>query len=592
MKERVSAAPELRKALLLGVLPRSKVRLLVGVATKETDIGDAQADTKAEIAKAQEMGDDSKQLELFATTFQKEVDQAENQVESVKVNETKTSQKKPAKKGADEMQDAIKKLLEHGPPLQFNLFIETDAKEGGMLRAREPRIPEIEGGVGSHNSRSSITKQAINAATEKYKYSKRGLERISNYYENDHMPEKSLGKLVKAYVAGELASAKGAVATVKRWGKKSKPKTKPAKKVLLGDIDVIQVGENAGGLPAMTVYRPSHRQKTQGDAKDRDHGSVIENAKGGKTFDAKVSRLRDGIRKQLDKEVEETKKIYDADKGASPEVRGNVNAGIKQLYTENRHLYGISKKAKPPQVEEKATGDGSDLPITGKEELGIPDFLKMEGAKVPHTSRPTGYGKYLEYDHVIDGNLALKAKALKPSDPGLKDAIVTKAAARLPEGADKAAKKDLGSRVAEVLATPVFGKSPVASYDYGAAGTIALYRPIHRQITPDLNADAEKGILNKVNTGAATDALAEFAATGDAGKKEEGLSAIRTGVRSRFDEVLLNHIGAITREYDTEQGEVQQVNAATDSSQQMAMITARVKNSLKALNSASIGLLK
>lgn len=560
------------------------------VASNPEGADKVQADVAEQAKQAQGLGDDSPQLELFKNAFRTDVDKAQKRAKATKPDDTVKSQQQPAKEAAQATEQAAKNLDQPGEQLQFDLFIEVNAKEGGILRAREPRIPELEGKVDTHYQRGQETAKLIGERVK----GKRALERISTYYENDHMPEKSLGKLVKGYLDSELTKdpAKDEDASIKRSGTKSEPSKGEAKKVLLGDIDRMKVGEKAGSLPAMTVYRPSHRQKTASDAAGRDHGKVIANAKKGATLDAKIAQLRQGISASLDEEIATTKALYENDKDATAAIRKQVSAGFKDLYGENQRLFGISAEAKAPVVDEAGagTGLGSDLPITGDEKRGIPSFLKLEGAKTAHKAKPRGVGAYLEYDHVIDANLAEKARDLTLGDPVIKEKVEPRMTAKLAAGDDEAA-ATARQRLEGLERVKVFDGAEVASYDAAGAGTIALYRPIHRQITPPLNSDAKRGILTKVDLSRVGQALADHAVTGDATDLTRGVEAIKTGVRNRWNEALLKHIAAIEGEYDTEITEVGDLNAGKDASQPMNLIVARVKLSLSGLNEESVNLL-
>ena len=196
------------------------------------------------------------------------LDEAEASLGKVKPDQQKTSTKKPGDKATADTADAGAKLSKLGPCIADNPFLEDQPQDGAIIRAREPRIPEIEGDADLYAARGKITSQAISSTADKAGLSPRGAQRLSNYYENDHVPEKSLAFLVQTYVQGQL---KDEIAEGQRDGA-------PIPEPHLGDIDSRAVGKDGEHLPAITIYRPSHRQKTAADAKRRNHAKVIAGA--------------------------------------------------------------------------------------------------------------------------------------------------------------------------------------------------------------------------------------------------------------------------------------------------------------------------
>ena len=280
-----------------------------------------QAEMKAETQKAAGLGDDSKGVDAFEQAFKVEVDEAQTALSKVKPEQQKTSTKRAADKATAETSDAADKLAKLGPSIADNPFYEDEPKDGAIIRAREPRIPEIEGEVGSYTERGNATSQTIASVGDKAGLGEKGRQRLSNYYENDHIPEKSLGFLVQDYVRGKLTDA---IAEGQRDGKK-------IPEPYLGDIDSRPLGKKGEQLPVITIYRPIHRQKTAADAGRRDHAKVIASADAESLPIDKIAKLRAGISAEMQAELETIAKQYSDDPAATKAIRGKIRKGMHAM---------------------------------------------------------------------------------------------------------------------------------------------------------------------------------------------------------------------------------------------------------------------
>src|SRR6185503_21368243 len=123
---------------------------------------------------------------------------------------------------------------------------------------------------------------------------------------------------------------------------------KPIPAPLLGEIDTVAISEDGSQLPAITVYRPIHRQKTA--KTKRDHKAIIQAAKAKRTPLAKIAALRAGVQKEMDAELTQVTEYYNSDKAATNEIRGSLRAGFNDLGTMNKALFGF-EPGKAPEVK-------------------------------------------------------------------------------------------------------------------------------------------------------------------------------------------------------------------------------------------------
>ncbi|MCB1800561.1 MAG: DUF4157 domain-containing protein, partial [Gammaproteobacteria bacterium] len=198
-----------------------------------------QEEMNSEAQKAAGYGDDSKCVNAFEEAFKTEIDEAQAAMAKVDGSQQKASSKRPADKATQETGDAASKLSKLGPCIADNPFLEDEPEDGAIIRAREPRIAGIEGDADLYANRGEVTRKTLAETGEKAGLGEKGIQRLSNYYENDHIPEKSLGFLVQSYVQGKL---KDAIAEGQRDGD-------PVPEPYLGDIDTRAVGKEGQQLP-------------------------------------------------------------------------------------------------------------------------------------------------------------------------------------------------------------------------------------------------------------------------------------------------------------------------------------------------------
>ncbi|MDI5920401.1 DUF4157 domain-containing protein [Halomonas sp. LR5S13] len=566
-----------------------------------------QAEMNSEGKKAADFGDDSTCMNAFEKAFMTEIDEAETALAKVKPEQQKTSTKRTGDKAIAEVKGAGAKLAKLGPCIADNPFLEDEPQDGAIIRAREPRLPEIEGDAGWYADRGKITSQSIDAVSQKAGLGPKGKQRLSNYYENDHIPEKSLGFEVQTYVQGKMNEE---IAEGQRDGK-------AIPDPLLGEIDTRATGKQGQQLPAITIYRPAHRQKTAKDAGRRNHGKIISDASAETAAAGKIARLRAGINAEMQAELENIAGLYSSDPAATKAIRGKIRKGIRALGDLNKTLYGF-EPGKAPTIKRGSDGaEGSDLPMGGDPASGLPDFAKLEGAQAIYKAKPKGVGNYLEYDHVVEATLAEKARDLTLSDPafsgGLEDAVLAGAKVRADTAAADAGSppepgtdpvkrarpktteqitKDAMARLSG-LSGPAFPGKGVAGYNRETAGTVALYRPVHREVTAQ-QSGIRGSILEGVDLTQAREKLVNWALSvpEDRAQREGAISDLQAGIRKRFTGEIEAHAGHIRDAYQIELKEFMAINRSRQAAAKMCAVNERVGASLRTLRQESLSLIE
>ena len=542
---------------------------------------EVQKQLAAEAERAKEYGDDAKCFDLFEEAFKIDIDEAEKEAAKIKFSQQKTSTKKPSQNANKELDDAAKKLAKLGPCITDNPFFDDKPQDGAIIRAREPRIPEIEGKAGPYKDRGQETAKRVQVVSESAKLGERGKQKLSNYYENDHIPEKSFAKTVQAYVQGDL---KQSITDGIRDG--SKPLPDPA----LGDIDTRSLGGKGENLPAITVYRPLHMQKSKKTA-DRKHDDAINRARQAKLPRDQIIALQAEIGAQIKKEQQTTAEAYASDKNASAMIKKNVKSGLKQLNSLNKTLYGFEPE-KPPAMK---ANKGKDTPGSDLDFNGDPNFAELEGQYVNGRPSNQKVGEYIEYDHVVEQSLANKARDLTFDQPEIKDGMgkvlqQKVAALSLPADEEGPRKQAANKKLTNMYRRAVFASKPIRKYKAEKAGTVALYRPVHREVT------AKHEIPALIPTGKWAPVQKKLAAyaldnKNDSTQLEAAKTDLQAGVRETFISSMTSHTTFIGNEYKTEMKEFSTLNKSKQAATQMAGVVSRVAGTLKRLQGESLALL-
>ncbi len=545
---------------------------------------EVQKQLEAEAERAREYGDDAKCFDLFEEAFKVDIDEAEKEAAKIKPGQQKTSTKKPSQKANKELDDAAKKLAKLGPCITDNPFFDDKPQDGAIIRAREPRIPEIEGKGGLYKDLGKETKKKIEEVSKSAYLGARGEKKLSSYYENDHIPEKSFAKTVQAYVQGDL---KKSIGDGIRDG--SEPLPDPA----LGEIDTRSLGDKGNNLPAITVYRPLHMQKSKKTA-DRKHGDAINSVRQVKLPRDQIAALQAEIGLQIENEQQITSNSYAADKNASAMIKKNVKSGLKELNSLNKALYGFEPKKlltiKAIKANKAKDTPGSDLDFNGD-----PNFADLEGQYANGRPSNQKVGEYIEYDHVVEQSLANKARDLTFDQPGIKggmNKVLQQKIAALSLPADEVGPRSgaADKKIAKVYRRAVFAGKPIRKYNAEKAGTVALYRPVHRQVTannkipPLIPADKWAPVQEKLATYAVDN-------KNDSTQVDAAKTDLQAGVRDTFIGSMTSHTTLIGNEYKTEMKEFSTLNKSKQAATQMAGVVSRVAGTVKRLQAESLALL-
>jgi hypothetical protein len=368
-------------------------------------------------------------------------------------------------------------------------------------------------------------------------------------------------------------------------------------------VDNRALGKQGERLPAITIYRPIHRQKTSDDSGGRDHGGLIASADSKATPEEKIGELRILIDREMSRELKNVADRYSKDEAATKAIRGNLRGGIGVLGDLNKALFGF-KPGSPPEVKPaKGGAEGSDLPLTGNGK-DLPNFAQLEGSYAVYKAKPKGVGNYLEYDHVVEASMAEKARDLDLSAPsftgGLADAIDTKAdevaGALHPKEGDNLpdAKRISATGKGRItrLKGPAFAGKGVAGYDRNKAGTIGLYRPVHREVTA-AHQEIKGDILAGLDLTAARKKLVEYAISdpkNDA-RREAAIDELHTGVRGKISIAIDTHVDLIKGEYRKELKDFMAINRSKPAAAKMGAVIERAGATLRTLRAESLAML-
>ena len=576
------------------LIPKKKGnKFTLNIASDKPQSADkTQTEFKTEEKKAEEFADDSKCVENVSKEMKESVDNAESKLENVKPEQQKTSTKKTGDAADKAVKEAGDKLGKSGPCIADNPTLEDEPEDGSFIRAIEPRIEKIEGEVDTYSKRGKETKKKVGEVATKAGFQARGTERLSNYYENDHIPENSMAKTVRDYIDGPL---KDAIDEGQRDGT-------ALPKPYLGGIDTVKMTKKGNHLPVMTVYRPLHRQKTAADSKGRNHDSIKNEAETKLTPVEKIATLRIGIQKQMQQEIDNTAANYSSDKNATEAIRAKIRSGITKLNSLNKALYGTEPGEKVTIPEGPSTGEGSPLPMTGAPENGIPNFFEIEGEiKTYNDGKGSGFGNYIEYDHIIESSVALAAKGLTLESPEIKEGLNSSIEQKAQEAGSENSESDeqrtpkrittTGKSRITKLKGNVFPTQEIKDYTEGTADTIALYRPVHKNVP-----DQKQGIgdiLKNIDLAQVRENLVDYAVTNpkDDSKKDQAIEKLRAGVNGYFVDKLNSHTGSVKSSYATEATEFKRINPSKKAASKMDKVLARVNTSLQTLREKSLSLI-
>jgi hypothetical protein len=145
-------------------------------------------------------------------------------------------------------------------------------------------------------------------------------------------------------------------------------------------------------------------------------------------------------------------------------------------------------------------------------------------------------------------------------------------------------------KLANVYRRAVFASKPIRKYKAEKAGTVALYRPVHRQVT---TAHKIPALMPAGKWAPAQEKLATYAVDkkNDSTQLEAAKTDLQAGVREKFISSMKSHTTCIGIEYKSEMKEFSTLNRSKQAATQMAGIVSRVSGTLKRLQGESLALL-
>jgi Domain of unknown function (DUF4157) len=514
-----------------------------------------------------EAGEAGKETEEKAKTLQPE-SQKDNQLKGFAALEA-------------ELKEAAAELQAAG--VDTANYPEIDTKQAQYLfRAKEPRFTEIEGGSDEYSALGKITSQTIKI-DGKEDPAKR---RYSDFYENDHIPEKQFPKAILESIS--LFKPGGTDGEeVDRDSEKAEapPAQKEASKPKIGQIGdtITKIAKDGAGLPALSIYRPVHILK-----KSTPPDELTATVKKATQAPDPVGAIKMALSKEIKLEADKIVEILRKDASASDAIRGGVDAGITKLIASNSALYALDKVDEPQKAAAPgATPDASlsKLPLGGSEERGIPNFLSQEGAYRPHGSFDSGFGKYMEYDHVIDAAWPLQTGQLGFGHPTLRALLDP----RLKAAGLDMTNKQVKGRIGNLGGKNIFLASQgMAAYTSKTGHAIALYRPVHRAVTRALAKGAKSPSDPSVPAAAVTDSfvepLIEYIKTGDLAALETARGKVQADLKKLLEEKTDSHIDLIADQYVHELRAVKTINKPpmeAKAQQAMVQISGTVRSGLQ-----------
>lgn len=148
------------------------------------------------------------------------------------------------------------------------------------------------------------------------------------------------------------------------------------------------------------------------------------------------------------------------------------------------------------------------------------------------------------------------------------------------------------SRLA-TLSGPAFPGKGINGYDRQTAGTVALYRPVHREVTAQ-QSRIRGSILDQVNLTGAREKLVTWALSEpeDATQKNGAIVDLQAGVRHRFVDEIVAHSGHIHDAYQIELKELMAINRSKQAAAKTGAVVERAGVTLRRLRQDSLKLVE
>lgn len=536
----------------------------------EVRIASGEGHTPAQVAAASaEEGKklEDKKAQAEAGEITSEVKEADDETSKEAKPLKPASQKDNQLKGfaalEAELKEAATELQQAGSDTDAYPEIDTEQVKY-LFRAKEPRFDTIEGSSGEYSALGKVTSQTIVTG---------GVEdpagrSYSDFYENDHIPEKQYAKAILANIDRfKPGGAGGDVIDRDSEKADAKPEEKDAAKPKVGQLGeaVTSIPKDGKGLQAMSIYRPVHLLK-----KSTPPAEVTKKVEAAANKPDPVAAIKKELADEIKLEADKISEIIRKDASATDAIKGAIDTGVGKLVEANKVFYELDKveeSAKAAAPGAKPDASLSELPMTGGGD--IPNFLEVEGKYQPHGSFNPGFGKYMEYDHVIDAAWPRHTKGLTFGHPILRGKLKTPLEAAQLDTSDKA----LSRRISSLGEKKLFSaRQDMSSYEFKTGHAIALYRPVHRAVTrgtkPPSSSDVPAGKVSE----AFVEPLVNYIRTGELTELETARSKAQADLKATFVAETDSHIDEIANQYVHELRAVKAVNKGKESEAQKAMV--------------------
>jgi hypothetical protein len=565
----------------------------VMMASKANPIEQSEAETMAE-AKKLESPEAKKIGTAISSRVAESDDRTEKSEKKIKLNSKNQNQLKNLEGLKKEVEAAAKNIEASAKGAVANPEIDT-RPEGNtpLFRAKEPRDPKVEGQAGTYKAMRDIAKNAES------KTKRSG----GSFYEVDHIVEKQIPKAILENLRklDPQKSTRAKMTILRASERKQKAaRTTVAEKQTKGAANFGKIGtknyasiaDDAPQFPAIILYRPNHIDAGKLGSSEV-HGWVQTASES----PAPQKTMKDKLRAQLTRERDNVAKAYQKDANAGEAIGRNINKGLKYLQELNSTLYQLGDTEGQPVADatQKSPDAVSKSELTfDSKDSAFPDFDSIEGLYDKHASLPSGFGKYLEKDHIVEKSFPLRAQALNFAEAPIWEQIAS-AAANTDESVVAKAVKN--RRLKALRKGKIYPSGNVAAYNEEEGKAMLMYRPIHRAVSavsPAARSTAD--VLSDEKQPAISSAAQAYLETGDIAEFDKIRNAVKAGIQRKVGAATEIHARKVESEYDSEIKNVKAANAGGNpdapalAAAEMQKVVNKVKSNLRQARTYSVNL--
>ncbi|HEX6144673.1 MAG TPA: DUF4157 domain-containing protein, partial [Geminicoccaceae bacterium] len=550
-------------------------KLELFVATEEKPAKQAEAEVAQEAQKVTPGGTTAGEAQALVQAMDTTEATTAETAARVRPEDATQSTRGPLKTLEEKIAAGARLLSEAGAALGDNPDVDTEDPKL-LIRAVEPRF-EAEGTSGPYAAMKGLSAEPAPGTGLTY----------SQYYEADHLPEKSLLQAVNerlpriSEAAGQAAGPGAAppvapeetlrgtdpAATGAAAAQPAREQAPPPGFGRLAELADAPGGEGKS-LHATLLYRPVHRTKPSTFTKDT--LPAIDAALAKSDAAARETAVKEAMQKQIGDETAALKKIYvELDKNSAGAVRRRVFEGLDKLVEQTNVDFKLNAKAAPHTEAE--IGAGGTAGARNALAFGGPqDFDDQEG-KADAYGRFGLTGPYFERDHIIDQAFPANIQGATFGDPD-----VAQKGNLDPEpfrrGLTGHAKGAVTRRANRLAATPLFAPgSRMTTYTEGSGWAILLYRPVHRRVTLATRSPDARSILLDALPGAAFEKARAYLRGDEGARPEDARGEIHAEVRKAFTAQFATHERAVLSDYEGERARVRAANPGREQAAEMAL---------------------